>query len=188
MRIIDCRGLACPEPVLATRRALEDMDFPVEVRVDTPEAVANVSRMLGNSGFRYQTSEKDGITRIIINGAGSLTTKEQRPATVWLVTGATLGRGDEELGLALLKSLFHTFAEQKSPDTIYFLNAGVKLCAGPQALVSHLEKLQGQGWTLECCGTCLDFFELTNQLQVGSVTNMYEIVDGIQSAGKAITI
>ena len=189
MRIIDCRGLACPEPVLKARRALEEMVFPVEVRVDTPEAAENITRMLGHSGFRYQTSEQQlGLYRVIVTGEGSQASKEQRPLTTWLVTGATLGRGDDQLGLALMKSLFHTLTEQDSPDTIYFLNAGVKLSAGPEALTDHLEKLLAQGWSLESCGTCLDFYNLKDSLKVGSITNMYAIVDGIQSAGKVITI
>ena len=36
------------------------------------------------------------------------------------------------------------------------------------------------------CGTCLNFYGLTDKLAVGGVTNMYTIVEKLVSAGKVI--
>lgn len=188
MRIIDCRGRACPEPVLATRRALENLDFPLEVRVDSPDALANISRMLGSSGYRYQTIDDLQYRRIIVTGRNIVEEEECPPPSVWVITSAVLGRGSDELGRALMKSFLHTLAENCPPGTIYFLNSGVTVCAGPDALAAHIIELEYKGWILECCGTCLDYYALTDQLKAGRVTSMYTIVHGIQSAHKVITV
>jgi len=70
MKVIDCRGMPGPEPVLTTRRVLKDMEFPVEVKVDSLETMVNLCRFLGNTGYRYQTINDQGVQRIIISGMG----------------------------------------------------------------------------------------------------------------------
>ena len=107
---------------------------------------------------------------------------------VWLITGATLGRGDEELGQALMKSFLSTLAEKAHPGTIYFINAGVLLTAGTEALTEYLQTLEEEGWLLASCGTCLDWFRLQDQVVAGSVTNMQTIVQGIEEAEKVVTL
>ncbi len=107
---------------------------------------------------------------------------------VWLVTGASLGRGDDELGLALMKSFLSTLAGQAAPGTIFFLNEGVRLTAGESALTTYLQPLDEEGWQLASCGTCLDWFRLRDDLTIGSVTNMETIVATLEQAEKVVTV
>lgn len=189
MDFLDCRGMACPEPVLATRRALAEIqneDYPLEVRVDF-DALANVCRMLGSGGYSYQTIECGDYYRILVNEKHRSAKAETKPS-VWLITSTTLGQGSDELGLALMKSLLHTLSETEPPGIIFFLNSSVKLSAGPDALSQHLQTLVEKKWLLGSCGTCLDYYSLRDQVQAGEITNMYAIVEGIQSAAKVITI
>lgn len=43
-----------------------------------------------------------------------------------------------------------------------------------------------KGVDIRTCGTCLNFYGLTEQLEVGTVTNMYDIVETLAKAGKVI--
>ncbi|MTI95119.1 MAG: sulfurtransferase-like selenium metabolism protein YedF [Firmicutes bacterium] len=188
MQIVDCRGQACPQPVLNVKKALAKGPFPLEVLVDTPEAAGNVGRLLDANRCEYTCKSSGTLVRFMVNSPGAATESPKGEAPVWLLTADVLGSGDRELGRVLMKSLLHTIGEGPPPAVIYFLNAGVRLCAGPDALSSHLQPLADRGVDLACCGTCLDFFKLQSELHIGRVTNMYEIVEGIQTAGKVITI
>ena len=48
------------------------------------------------------------------------------------------------------------------------------------------KELEAQGVEILTCGTCLNFYGLTDKLAVGGVTNMYTIVEKLASAGKVI--
>lgn len=52
MNTLDCKGLACPEPVLRTRELIEKQK-PVEftVIVDNSPAVENITRYVNNNGY-----------------------------------------------------------------------------------------------------------------------------------------
>ena len=43
-----------------------------------------------------------------------------------------------------------------------------------------------KGVDIRTCGTCLNFYGLTEKLTVGGVTNMYEIVETLAKAGKVV--
>jgi len=51
-KIIDARGLSCPEPVLATKKAVEAGGGPWQVLVDNRTALQNVKRFAGYSGLK----------------------------------------------------------------------------------------------------------------------------------------
>jgi len=87
-----------------------------------------------------------------------------------------------------MKSLLHTLSELSNPGTIYFLNSGVKLCAGPDALEEYLKPLEQKDWQLLCCGTCLDYYVLRDEIRAGTVTNMSAIIQGLQGAEKVTSI
>ena len=72
------------------------------------------------------------------------------------------------------------------PAKVLLYNAGVKLSIKGSDTLPDLQKLEAQGVEILNCGTCLDFFQLTSELGVGSVTNMYEIVQSQMDAGVII--
>ena len=49
-----------------------------------------------------------------------------------------------------------------------------------------LRTLEAQGVTIMTCGTCLNYYGLTERLAVGSVSNMYTIAETLAGAGKVI--
>lgn len=56
MKNIDARGLACPEPVLLTKRALSNNETELEVMVDNQTAAQNVTRYASNQGFKVTSN------------------------------------------------------------------------------------------------------------------------------------
>jgi TusA-related sulfurtransferase len=51
-KIIDARGLSCPQPALLARQALQKTGKgTIEVLVDTTTALENVSRLAKNAGW-----------------------------------------------------------------------------------------------------------------------------------------
>lgn len=98
-----------------------------------------------------------------------------------------MGEGAEELGKILMKSFLYALTQQDElPDTILCYNGGAKLtCEGSESL-EDLKDLAARGVEILTCGTCLNFYGITEKLQVGSVTNMYDIVERMSSADRVI--
>jgi len=58
-KIVDARGLSCPQPVILTKKALEESD-EVTTIVDNSTAVENVTRLATSKGFSVEVEEKEG--------------------------------------------------------------------------------------------------------------------------------
>lgn len=192
---VDARGLACPQPVIAAKKALDSIDNgTVTVIVDNAIAKENLLKLAASSHCDVRVNEKDGLfTLQLVKGSGSiqaepLNTVAAASATVYLITKNTLGHGYDELGGVLMKSLLFTLVEkQPHPKTLMFINSGVLLTTQGSPVLEHLQKLEQAGVQLLSCGTCLEYYQLKDKLAVGGVTNMYTILDEM-SANKAITL
>jgi selenium metabolism protein YedF len=98
-----------------------------------------------------------------------------------------MGTGDDELGTLLLRSFIKTQAQlEPGPDAILFYNAGVRLCCAGSLLIDDLKSLEASGIEIIACGTCLNFFELADRLEVGRVTDMLEIASRLAAAGRVV--
>ncbi len=197
MQTIDNRGLACPEPVIRTKRALDALERGVVLSVvDNLVAKENVLRLVQSLGLTAGVTEGDGLYQIAItkgeaSDAAVVADRDNpgRASTTLLVQTDLMGTGDEQLGRVLMKSFFYALAESDDlPRTVYFLNSGVKLTCQGSPVLERLERLQAAGVEIWSCGTCLDFYELKNQLAIGGISNMYSIVEGMQQADKTITL
>lgn len=106
--------------------------------------------------------------------------------TVVLSSGQ-MGQGDEALGKLLMKGFLYALTQQdKLPGTILLYNGGAKLsCEGSDSL-GDLKELEAQGVEILTCGTCLNHYGLGDKLAVGSITNMYEIVERMTGAKKIV--
>ena len=88
-----------------------------------------------------------------------------------------------------MRMFFYTLAQgEDKPGAVLFMNAGVKLPTLDEQVVEHLKALSAAGVEILVCGTCLNFYGLTEQLRVGTVSNMYDIVTRMQKAGKVISL
>ena len=110
------------------------------------------------------------------------------PGTVIVLHAETLGRGDDVLGAKLMGSYLRTLATvDPKPEAIIFYNAAVKLLGKTSACLEQLHALEAAGVELLACVTCLEFFRLTEERALGTVSNMREIVQRTLAAAKVIT-
>jgi selenium metabolism protein YedF len=192
---IDARGLACPKPVIATKKALDAIgEGVVTTIVDNAVAKENVVKLATASGCGVCSEEKGGEYIIRITKGAPLTVGFSEPvsrpagAAAFLITKDTLGHGSDELGAVLMKSFFFTLLEiAPQPRALLFINSGVKLATAGSPVLDHLKTLAGRGVKVAVCGTCLDYFGLKEKLAVGEVTNMYAILSEL-GGGPAVTL
>ena len=200
MKTIDVRDLACPGPVLTLRDLFNAGEREITMHVADELCRSNVTRFAGSRGAVVEVSDGgDGSFVVAIHAggdaAGARPGEEELlvcdvPEAVAVVgphvvqiTAGTMGSGDDELGALLLRSFLKTQAElEHKPDAILFYNDGVKLCCEGSYLLDDLRGLEATGVEIIACGTCLNFFELDDQLRVGRVTDMLEIAGRLADA------
>jgi selenium metabolism protein YedF len=188
---IDARGLACPLPVVKTKKALEEMtEGDITVIIERPEGSQNVQRFADSQSCPYEVEEKDGLFYIHIHKGKTETSETVKKSTnVVLITSDRLGTGSEELGKILMKAFLNTLWDASPrPGKILFMNDGVRLTIEGSDVLDTLHLLENEGVEIYSCGTCLAYYELTDKLDVGMVTNMYETVESLISSDKVIKI
>ncbi len=189
---IDARGLACPQPVIMTKKAIEE-GVNCVVIVDNEAARDNVCRMVKSQGCEPDVEEREDSFFIrITQGGGRKKEENAAPSigpSVVVLPCDRMGHGDDELGDVLMRGFFHTLGEiSPKPDVLIFFNSGVNLTAEGSEVLEDLQALEDSGIRILVCGTCLDFFGLKEKLQVGIISNMYDIAETMLSAGKVIRI
>ncbi len=60
MKVVDARGLSCPQPVILTTKALREGEFPFEVIVETGTSRDNVTRVARKSGCDVVVEGREG--------------------------------------------------------------------------------------------------------------------------------
>ena len=189
-REVDVRGLPCPQPVINTKKALEGIEEgTVAVLVDSAESCENVRRFAQSQGCQVEITERDGAFCLAITKEYPGQAEKKQIGDVVLITGTQLGTGDEGFGESLMINFINTLGEAASrPARLIFVNSGVRLTTEGSGVLETLRRLEQEGVQIWSCGTCLDFYHLADKLRVGIVTNSYEVVDSLLSAGKVIKI
>ena len=193
-KVVDARGLSCPQPVVLTKKALEGADIhEVLTIVDNPTALENVSRMVKTLNLESNVDEKEGQYYISIFKDEGLQEKDEKETlegnTVVLIGSNVMGRGDDKLGGILIKSFLYSLTQMEGEiKSVIFMNSGVLLTTAGSELIEHLQALSNQGTEILSCGTCLDFYNVSNKLAVGTVTNMYTITEKLLHAGRVISL
>lgn len=194
---LDCRGLACPAPVLKVKDAL-DRSFVdrITVWVDNPASKENVRRFLMRAGFQVQVQEDEqGVA--VIGSRGEQETCEvfvpkfdaESSRILVLVGTARLGSGDDVLGAKLMENFLGTLKEVgPALWRLVFLNGGVHLTVEGSPVLDILKNLEKDKVTILVCGTCLNHFGLLEKKAVGETTNMLDIVTSMQLADRVISL
>ena len=198
---IDCRGLACPLPVVNAKKASEELTAGdmLTILVDNEIAVQNLTRFAKHKGFGVSAEKKGNKEYAVImniSGTTAEKTKDEEIACVMdsrrkgmlvVLSANVMGTGDDKLGTSLMKAFVFALTKQDQlPDTILCYNTGAYLtCEGADTL-EDLKLLESEGVTILTCGTCLDFYGLKEKLAVGNITNMYDIVERMENAARII--
>jgi selenium metabolism protein YedF len=198
---VDVRGMNCPLPVIHTKKALEEIEKgTVTTIVDNEIAKENVLKLAKSMNLEFNVKQSGGNFYIDIFKEGqteatdSESSSPQRDAedkkdSIILITKDKLGTGSDELGALLMSSYLYTLTEiLPYPDSIIFLNGAVNLTVESSGSLEHIRTLEANGVEILSCGTCLDYFELNDRLAVGSVSNMYTIVEKLNKTGNVTTL
>ncbi len=195
---IDCRGLACPAPVLQTREIIErEGPAKVIVTVDNEAARQNVVRFLESRNFTATVKENGTDFQITgsrgkedVRGEPARKIKEDEEKKIMIMVATNrIGHGDDELGAKLMMSFLNTLKEMGDELwRLVFVNNGVKLTIENSDVLPVLKELEENRVHILVCGTCLTHFDLMDKKQVGETTNMLDIVTAMQLADKVINI
>jgi selenium metabolism protein YedF len=201
--IVDARGLGCPQPVILAKQALE-RHRRIVVLVNDPIAAENVRRLGVKMGCEITMDRKDdGDLHIHLSHSGTAQADasiEVAPEAdrmscapghnetlVVVISENSMGRGNEELGYILIKAFLHTLLQlDRLPDRMIFYNTGVKLVVTGSDVLDDLHQLQNAGVDILVCGTCVNYFGLSDSIAAGRISNMFEIANAMTEAGKLI--
>jgi selenium metabolism protein YedF len=195
-------GKACPIPVVETKKALNGLkpEDVLEVLVDNSVAVQNLSKLATQKKLTIESEKKEeNLYQVILTVTDVTQVSEplldpaicspdagQGP-TVVVLSSDKMGEGDEKLGHILIKGFIYALTElEMLPEAVLMYNNGVKLAVEGSETLADLKLMETQGVEILSCGTCLNHYQLTEKLGVGSITNMYTIVDKLSQAGKVI--
>jgi selenium metabolism protein YedF len=203
MEVINVLGKPCPIPVIEAKKALRKAapGETVQVLVDNDVSRQNLEKMAAGLGCSsaFEVRE-DGAILVSISAAANPAASPAAGATaspaasggqgLTIAIGKnTLGSGDDKLGALLIKSFIYSLTELESPpENLLFFNSGVRLTTRGSGLTEDLKTLEDRGTLISSCGTCLDYYQLKDQLAVGGVTNMYAIVSALAGAAKVFSV
>lgn len=206
-KIVDARGLACPLPVVNAKKAVGEFqeDGVLTVLVDNEIAVQNLQKFATQKGLQA-AGEKKGekeyevTIQVAVNAAQapaaveaaeeeeiSCSPDSRKKGLVAVLSANVMGSGEEKLGKALMKAFVFALTKQDVlPETVLCYNSGAYLtCEGSDSL-EDFKALEAEGVNIMTCGTCLDFYGIKEKLAVGTVTNMYDIVETMENAKSII--
>lgn len=200
---IDGRTLPCPQPVIKVKQAFDEGGFnELEILVDNQAAVENITRFAENSGHSIlSVSENEDISTIIIENSdrGENPEPEIEPVEMYVpqrlqrtnifINSSTIGTGDQKLGEKLMEAFIFTLTEtDKKPQYILFMNSGVKIAVKGSPSIGNLKDLEQSGVSMLVCGACLDYYGFKDKLEVGKISNMYEIASILTGDGNTVTV
>lgn len=208
IRKVDAMGDACPIPVVKAKKVLDmaGRGDVLEVHVDNEIAVQNLTRLAKSQQCGCQSEkagEKHFVVRITVehkegeDGTSAETAVSEtggiacqpdvRDHSIVVISSAAMGTGNDDLGRTLMKGFLYALGQLEIlPEKILFYNGGVTWTTEGSDALEDLKAMEAQGMEIFSCGTCLNFYGLSDKLQVGSVTNMYDIVEAMAGASRII--
>ncbi len=200
---VNAMGDTCPIPVVKTKNAIKTLNGAgvVETLVDNEIAVQNLTKMAKQKGYQVK-SEKLGEQQykvIMTIGEASEETEKSsaeepevclpdgRRDTVIVISSSKMGEGNDELGTVLMNGFLYAIGQQDTlPKTMLFYNGGATLTCEDSPALEDLKSLEAQGVEILTCGTCLNYYGLSDKLKVGEVTNMYVIAEKMTQASRLV--
>jgi selenium metabolism protein YedF len=202
MKIIDTSGQQCPAPLIATKHALKDAQVGdlFQIVTDNQTSFSNISRFLKDNNTQFSFEESGGFWTLTITKASADPVKVNpvecctttiphftRGDFIIAFTSDKMGEGDDELGHLLMNNFIKAIKDlDMLPRTMVFYNKGVVLGTDDSPVVDHLNEIEKMGVGLLFCATCANHYSLREKINIGSLSNMYEIAQVMASASSII--
>lgn len=187
---VDAMGKLCPEPVIMTKSEIEKGASEIEVLVDNDIAASNVTRLLEGKGFSVELSRSGNERRLTAkktaSGTSPVSSKRDELLAI-LVAHDILGGNDKELGEVLMKAFLGCISKlSRRPAVMAFMNEGVKLVLPESSACDYIKELEKAGTKILVCGTCTTHFNITDKIAVGTISNMFEIMEMVTGADNTL--
>lgn len=192
MTHINAMGKLCPEPVIMTKAEIEKGTQEISVSVDNDIAVSNVTRLLNSKGYtvtldRIPDSQERRLTATRAESCDIAPEAPHDSLLAILVAHDILGGNDRELGDVLMKAFLGCLSKlSRRPAVIAFMNEGVKLVLPESSALSYIQELEKAGTKILVCGTCTTHFNITDKIQAGTISNMFEIMEMVTGADNTL--
>jgi selenium metabolism protein YedF len=194
MSVIDCRGLACPQPVVTTKQALDRIqEGELIVIVDNTVSCNNVERFAQSQGCSVEIKEEGNDFHLRIQKGKSSRplepSQEEKKVKkpVVYINSQLMGIGEEALGAILMRSFLKTLVDiETKPSRLILVNSGVRLSSEGSEVLETLQVLLEKGVEILSCGTCLDFYGLKEKVKVGKISNIYDIAQSLLEADRLV--
>ena len=202
MRIVDTRGQKCPAPLIATKRALKEINTGDTIRVitDNRTSLSNISRFLKDNSIEFAAEEADNTWTLTITKRSTVLKNEKteeycdvdvphfnKGDFVIAFNSDKMGTGGEDLGDLLMVNFIKAVRDlDHLPSKMVFYNRGVLLGSDDSPVVDHLKEIEKMGVSLLLCATCVNYYSLEEKVHIGVLSNMYEIAQAMASASNVI--
>lgn len=202
---IDLRGLACPEPILRTKKLLDQKTGNlISLLVDTDVTVNNLERLTkANSAKIIESQRIDNHFRVLIapekNDTQQAKTEsrsaEEKPKTqvgsIIFISKDTFGQGAKDEDHTFSNHLLNTFLQSMQAtgheiEAILMANSGVKILAADSACKLALEAFEASGTKIFACGLCVEYYGLKEVVPSEKITNMFAICEYLMTASRVI--
>jgi selenium metabolism protein YedF len=202
MRIVDTKGLLCPAPLIATKKALKETlaGESFIVLTDNQTSFENLNRFLKDNKTDFEVNESGGVWTVTITkrtGDVIQTNTEdyctpsvnhfEKGNFIVAVTSDKMGEGDDELGHLLMSNFIKALKDlDRLPGYMVFYNKGVTLATHSSPVIEYLKDLEKMGVEILLCATCVNHYKLEANVAAGTLSNMYSIAEIMASAGNII--
>ena len=192
MTHVNAMGKLCPEPVIMTKAEIEKGITELEVSVDNDIAVSNVTRLLQGKGYsveltRVPDTQERRLSAQKSSSGEPVSSKPRDELLAILVAHDVLGGNDKELGEVLMKAFLGCISKlSRRPAVMAFMNEGVKLVLPESSACEYIKELEKAGTKILVCGTCTTHFNITDKIAVGTISNMFEIMEMITGADNTL--
>jgi selenium metabolism protein YedF len=200
MKTLNTKGELCPKPLIMTKKAMGEIaeNEILEILIDNETSMKNVTRFLEDHSMQIRMEKKGNVFHLLVSKTGAIPESApvdeyceievpQRNNLVIAFQRNWLGDGAEELGKILIKAFVNTLPEVSAKaKTIVFLNSGIFLALKDSQVLDTLIKLEKSGVEILVCGTCLDYYQRKEELGVGRVSNMYDILERLSCATSVV--
>lgn len=201
INVVDAIGKQCPIPVVEANKIISTMTRPgtVEVHVDNYTAVENLKRLAKQVGGEFKSQELDAKHYVVTITVDKTAASDYKGVftcnvaqgnigdTVVAFDTDIMGRGSDELGATLMKGFIYGLSQLSVlPRICLFYNGGAKLTSEGSDSLEDLRSMEEAGVIILTCGTCVDYYNISDRVGVGTVTNMYDIVEKMNTALKII--
>ncbi len=106
---------------------------------------------------------------------------------VYFLTSDKIGNQDPELGARLMNTFFLKLIQANNlPTHILLMERGVQLLRPESPSLDAIKALEGRKVEVLACKTCLDYYGIREKIGAGKVSNMPDIIEVMQQAGKVI--